>query len=286
MTDDKRKPRPEDLLIPEDYLDHLDDGPVPLDPDADTSHLMGLARTIAKAGYATRRQAEELVRAGRVQVDGRRVLDPGQGVGDDNEVRIDDRKLVEVIRTYLAFHKPLNVATGSTVTHRTQLITEFLPRDIRGLAPAGRLDPATSGLLLVSNDASWNALAASGHGFDKEFIVEIEGEVTEIQLSLIAAGVQVPKTGMVKPRSITLMRVEEEISTVKLVLREGKVRSIRNLFLALRLSVRSIHRQRIGPVSVEGVSAGRWRVLSSQEVEAIRNGSHKSFETILKGKKS
>ena len=221
--------------------------------DTEPTQRRGLARTITKAGYATRRQAEELVRAGRVHVDNRRVLDPAVGVGAEQVIRIDGKKIVEVIRTYLAFHKPLNVATSSTVTHRTRLIHEYLPNDIPGLAPAGRLDPSTSGLLLVSNDSAWNAMAASGNGFDKEFLVNIDGEMTDIQISLIAAGVQVPKSGLVKPESINLESADEGSSVVRLVLREGKNRQIRNLFQALRLTVVSIHRLRIGPVAVQDV---------------------------------
>ena len=249
-----------------------DDLPTPDGSSESSAKTRGLARTITKAGYATRRQAEELVRAGRVHVDDRRVLDPGTGVSPEQSIRIDGKMIVEVIRTYLAFHKPLNVATSSTVTHRTRLIHEYLPNDIPGLSPAGRLDPTTSGLLLVSNDSAWNAMAASGHGFDKEFLVNVDGEMTDIQISLIAAGVQVPKSGLVKPVSINLEAVHEGHSVVRLVLREGKNRQIRNLFQALRQTVLSIHRLRIGPVDIEAVSPGRWRALSSAEVDAIRNG--------------
>lgn len=238
--------------------------------------LRGLARTITKAGYATRRQAEEMIRAGRVQVDDRRILDPSEGVGPDCEIRIDGTRIIEVIRTYLAFHKPLNVATSSTVSHRTRLISEFLPSEVPGLSSAGRLDPHTSGLLLVSNDSAWNAKAASGHGFDKEFLVYVDGEMTDIQLSLIASGVQVPKSGLVKPVSISMESLTDGQTVVRMVLREGKNRQIRNLFQALRQSIRSIHRLRIGPVSIDAVSPGRWRVLSSHEVEAIRNGPEES----------
>lgn len=249
-----------------------DDPPIP-DPDAEsTEDLRGLARTIAKAGYATRRQAEEMVRSGRVHVDGRRVLDPGHGVGPDQEVTVDGRPLVEVERTYLAFHKPLQVATGATAGHRVKLISQFLPRDIPGLAAAGRLDTNTSGLLLVSNDSEWNAAAASGHGFDKEFLITVDGDVSELQLGVVRAGVQLPKAGLVKPKSIELMGHDGNTCTLSLVLPGGKVRQIRSLFSALRLELASVHRVRIGPVRLDKLPEGNWRQLTGAEVEAIRRG--------------
>jgi len=241
-------------------------------PPESTEDLRGLARTIAKAGYATRRQAEELVRSGRVYVDGRRVLDPGHGVRPDQDVLVDGRPLVEIARTYLAFHKPLHVATSPTAGHRVKLIGQYLPRDIPGLAAAGRLDAQTSGLLLVSNDSEWNAAAASGHGFDKEFLVVVAGDVSELQLGVVRAGVQLPKAGLVKPKSIELLSHGDGACELSLVLPGGKVRQIRSLFSALRLELTSVHRVRIGPVRLDKLAEGRWRPLSKAEVEAIRRG--------------
>lgn len=234
--------------------------------------LKGLARTMTKRGYATRRQAEEMVRSGRVKVEGKRVLDPGFGVTGDCVISIDDVRMSEVIRSYFALNKPLDVATNSTVSPRARLISTFMPSDIPGLAPAGRLDPATTGLLLVSNDAEWNALAASGHGFDKEFRLQVAGAVSELQLGVVRAGVHVPKAGVVKPKSIELIGHQEGLCDISLVLPGGKVRQIRSLFTALRLDLRAVHRIRIGPIRLDNIAPGRWRSLSREEVELIRRG--------------
>jgi pseudouridine synthase len=194
-------------------------------------------------------------------------------VTENLEIRIDDQPISELIRTYLAFHKPLDVATTATVPHSTQLISQHLPTDITGLSPAGRLDTSTSGLLLVSNDSEWNALAASANGYDKEFLLKIAGHVTEVELGIIRAGVQVPRVGEVKPKSIDLIEDNGHICSVNLVLREGKVRQIRSLFTALRLELESIHRIRIGPVRLDSLVSGCWRSLSKEEIEMIRKGT-------------
>jgi len=87
----------------------------------------GLARRIAKAGYATRRQSEEMVRSGRVRVNGRRHLDPYMTVTQDQEIMIDGVPMTEIIRSYYAFYKPDNVSTHPTGGHRTRLLSVFLP---------------------------------------------------------------------------------------------------------------------------------------------------------------
>lgn len=248
--------------------DHIED---PSASGGDES-CQGLARTIAKAGYGTRRQAEEMIRSGRVTVAGKRILDPGFGVTVGAEIRIDDREVVEVIRSYLAFHKPLNVATSATVFHRTKLISQYLPPDIQGLAPAGRLDTSTSGLLLVSNDSKWNALAASGHGFDKEFLLTVAGQVSEAQLGVIRAGMHIPKVGDIKPKSIDVLDRRDGTCHLNFVLQAGKIRQIRSLFTALRLDLQTIHRIRIGPVRLDSLGVSCWRPLDSLEIEKIRRG--------------
>ncbi len=234
--------------------------------------LMGLARRIAKSGHATRRQAEEMVRAGRVHVDGKRVLDPYLGVPADAEIRLDGETLQEVARTYLAFHKPPGVTTNPTIGQRGRLVSEFFPRDVPGLQPAGRLDTTTTGLLLISNDHAWNDLAATGHGLEKEFLVRVAGEVSDLQLDLIAAGVTIHKVGKIAPTRVTLEARNSANSVIKIALREGKVRQIRALCQALRLDLKGLHRIRIGPVHLGTLRPGKLRSLSRDEIEAIRRG--------------
>jgi len=230
----------------------------------------GLARSIAKAGYASRRQAEEMVRSGRVEVDKRRVLDPYFAVVPGVEISIDGNVLVEAIRQYFAFHKPSAVSTSSITGKRTRPISEFFPRDIPGLRPAGRLDTGTTGLLLVSNDSSWNANAAGGCGFDKEYLVTVSGSVGEAEIGVIAAGMTLPKVGPLRPTKASLESEEDNKAVVRLVLTEGKVRQIRHLFIALRHDIISIHRVRIGPVSLGELAEGHLRPLTHTQIETIR----------------
>jgi pseudouridine synthase len=152
------------------------------------------------------------------------------------------------------------------------LVSSFLPRDIPGLQAAGRLDAATSGLLLISNDNSWNALAASGHGWEKEFLVTVAGPVSSAQLSMMTAGVTIANVGTFQAQSCSIDKEDESGTVVRFAMTEGKVRQIKTLFTALHLRVTAMHRVRIGPITLGVLQSGRLRTLSTHEVDAIANG--------------
>ncbi len=267
MTPDKRDPQDHQLkdVSSEDVRDL-----VPEDPPLET---MGLARKIAKAGYASRRQAEEMVRSGRVVINDKRILDPYMSVTDEHEIKIDGVPVVEIIRSYFAFNKPADVATSPSVGYRHRTLNEFLPRDIPGLQSAGRLDIGTTGLLLLSNDSAWNAVAASGHGHGKEFLVTVRNSVAQGQIEVMAAGVKIPRLGAVSPTLVCLEERSDRRSTFRIALDSGKVRQIRILCSALHLEIEAIHRVRIGVVELGALAVGRYRALSRDEIEGIRAGA-------------
>ena len=100
----------------------------------------------------------------------------------------------------------------------------------------------------------------------------VKGDVSELQLGVVRAGVQLPKAGLVKPKAIELLEHDAGSCTLSLVLPGGKVRQIRSLFAALRLEMTAVHRVRIGPVRLDKLAEGHWRPLTTAEVETIRRG--------------
>lgn len=249
------------------------DLPAPSDaqPEGAESRRRGLARTIAKSGRASRAQAEAMVRSGRVKVDGKVVFDPAHPVGPETAVMVDGEPLSEVERRYFAFHKPLHVVTTAAERERRRAMGDFFPPGIPGLRPAGRLDAETSGLVLVSNDAIWNDNAAGGAGFEKEYLVKVSGALNQLELDVLSAGLHIPKVGFVRPLNLSVVAASEEETALRVVTRDGKNRQIRRLFSVLRHEVLSLHRVRIGPVSLGDLPPGGMRPLTAAEVEQIRH---------------
>jgi 23S rRNA pseudouridine2605 synthase len=266
MTPEERDP---EETQPGDATSEVQDDILVEDPAEPT---MGLARTIAKAGYASRRQAEEMVRSGRVLVNGKRHLDPYMAVTSEHEIKIDGSPVVEFIRSYFAFNKPSDVTTSPSVGHRHKTLSEFLPRDVPGLLPAGRLDVGTTGLLLLSNDCSWNAAAASGHGQGKGFHVTVRNSVSDNLIEVMAAGVKIPRIGFLSPSLVRLEKRSDRRSIFRIDLDSGKVRQIRALCTLMKLDVEGIHRVRVGLVELGMLRPGRYRALTRDEIEGIRKG--------------
>ena len=244
-------------------------------PAAPSAKPCGLARIIARAGYGTRPQADTIVRSGRVRVDGVIVREPQTGVAAGAEIRIDGQRLSEVPRRYFAFHKPQHLAIGPGERDKRRATAELFPSGIRGLRPADRLDAETTGLVLLSNDATWNANAAGGAGFDKEYLVRIVGAFTELEFDLLTTGITIPKIGFVKPLTAKIEQVDEAETLLRLVMLDGKIRQIRRLFGTLRHAILVLHRVRIGPVSLGELAPGEVRPLTVGEIETIRRGRPK-----------
>lgn len=251
---------------------------------APVARLCGLARIIARAGYGTRPQADTIVRTGRVRVDGVIVREPQTGVAPGAEIRIDGQRLSEVPRRYFAFHKPQHLAIGPGEQDKRRATAELFPSGIRGLRPADRLDAETTGLVLLSNDATWNVNAAGGAGFDKEYLVRIAGAFTELEFDLLMTGITIPKIGFVKPLTAKIEQADDTETLLRLGMLEGKIRQIRRLFGILRHEILVLHRVRIGPVSLGELTPGEVRPLTVGEIETIRSGRPKAHRVALRRK--
>ena len=230
----------------------------------------GLARTLARAGYGSRNRAAEIVRSGRVRLDGRVVVDPSAPVGPEQNIEFDGKPLVEATRRYFALHKPLRVICRPGEPGGYKLISEFFPRELPGLQVAGRLDGRTSGLILVSNDNQWNELAVGGRDLEKEYFLQIVGELNDMEIGIISAGVHLQNLGFIRPRSVQIVTRTVDQTTLRLVVRNGKNRQIRRMFNSLRHDVTILRRTRIGPIELGELSPGQMRELTVQEISAVR----------------
>jgi 23S rRNA pseudouridine2605 synthase len=232
-----------------------------------------LQKLLADAGLASRRAAEEWIRAGRVRVNGR-IARLGDGADlERDDVRVDGRKLAAEPRSYWLLHKPKNVLSTTAdpwakeAGRRTVL--ELLPAAARRtrLYPVGRLDLDSEGLLLLTNDGALaQALLHPSHGCEREYRVEAWGQVTAETARRLARGVEL-EDGLTLPCRARVVGYDRARGTSRLVLtlREGRKRQIRRALLALGHPVRRLVRVRMGPLRLGDLPSGRARPASARE---------------------
>jgi 23S rRNA pseudouridine2605 synthase len=156
--------------------------------------------------------------------------------------------------------------------HGRRLAAEYFPQDVTGLQTAGRIDIRTSGLVLVSNDAGWNNVVAGDPELDHEYRVQLQGELTELELTVMGAGIQLPGTGAFKPRSVTILEVAQGQTLLRATVGGGQIRPLRRMFAGLRHKILSLRRVRIGPVELGLLPMGQLRALTEEQVRELAPG--------------
>jgi pseudouridine synthase len=232
----------------------------------------GLARVLSKAGLCSRSEAARWIEAGRVSVDGRVIRDPEFPViRQRHRVSVDGVPLQEGRRWYLMLNKPRGLVT--TVQDERGRDTVYRCFDGAGLpwlAPVGRLDKASEGLLFFSNDPEWAArLTDPRTGPDKTYHVQVDAVPTAGQLQAMCAGVVDAGEHLAASR-VTLLRSGTRNAWLEVVLEEGRNRHIRRLLAALGLDVLRLVRVAIGPVQLGELGKGQWRELDPAELAALR----------------
>jgi len=236
----------------------------------EASRSMGLGRALQKAGYGTRKVAEAIVLSGRVQVDGRLEVDPKVMIGPDSAIHLDNRPLRHVVPSYMVLNKSLRVVCVSSDGPDCQLVSEFLPTNLPGLRHVGRMDSRTTGLILVSNDNVWSSTLSESSKLEHEYRVQVEGSLTQLEVTVIEAGINLPKMGNFKPLSVRIVELMNGRTVLNVILTDGKVRQLRKMFSTLRHKIFYLRRVRVGDVRLGHLAPGTWRHLTSNEVEATR----------------
>jgi len=226
-------------------------------------------RALARAGFGSRRACEDLIVAGRVEVNGK-VAALGDRVDPERDaVRVDGRAIsVDPGLRYLALHKPRGVTTTMRDPHAERDLSGFLPKGPR-VFPVGRLDRDTEGLLLLTNDGDLaHRLAHPRHGVQKEYLAEVDGTPTQRQLGRLRRGVRL-EDGPAQALEARAAGRSGERGAVRLVLAEGRKREVRRMLEAVGLPVRRLVRTRVGPVRLGRLRPGELRDLSAEEVRAL-----------------
>src|SRR6266540_674551 len=225
---------------------------------------MRLNAYLARAGVASRRKADELIKAGRVAVNG----EPGQlntFVARDDRVEVDGVPVSPQRLAYVLLHKPPGVVTTASDPHGRPTVVGLVEHASR-VVPVGRLDADTTGALLLTNDGELaHRLAHPRYGVEKTYEAEVDGEPSDEAIQALADGVELDDgpTAPAKARRLGAGRVE-------LVLHEGRKHQVKRMLAAVGHPVVRLHRSAYAGVGLGDLAPGSWRELSQEEVEGLR----------------
>lgn len=232
----------------------------------------GVARVLSKLGIASRTLAAQWVRDGRVSLNGKVVHDPEMPVAIGRDVLYVDGEPVSAMeKRYVMLNKPSGIVTTARDEQgRTTVYSCFSDRRDQWLAPVGRLDKASEGLLFFTNDTLWaNRLLDPASHLVKVYHVQIDRRLNAGQLGQMRGGVRVEDGTMLRVNDVELVRAGEKNCWLEIRLDEGKNRHIRRLLEAFAVKVLRLVRIAIGPVQLGGLAKGRSRALSAAELQAI-----------------
>jgi len=232
---------------------------------------VGLARALSKLGYCSRTQGLVLVRDGRVRLNGSITRNPESPVrlGRDR-IEIDGSIVRGTETIYLMMNKPRGIVTTASDEKRRDTVYSLLPSGLPWLAPVGRLDKASEGLLLFTNDSEWaaKALTPETH-LDKTYHVQINSVADSALVAAITKGVRITEGGMLRAKRASILRHGPKNSWLEIVLDEGKNRQIRRMLEALRIETRRLVRVAIGPLELGTLPKGQTRQLTAEEKCAL-----------------
>lgn len=230
-----------------------------------------LQKILAKCGYGSRRESEKLISSGRVEVN-RKVAKLGdKGDLDRDQILIDKRPILKKIQEniYIAFHKPKYVLSETKKSRDRKTITDYVKIDIP-LQIVGRLDYESEGLILLTNNGELtNKLTHPRYEHDKEYHVLLSKKPDEKQLEIWRRGVVLDNAYRTLPANIKVLKQENNGTWVKVILKEGKKRQIRETGRTIGLPVKRIIRKRIGLIEIGNLQPGHWRYLEKKEVNAL-----------------
>lgn len=235
------------------------------------SRRVGLARALSKLGYCSRSRAAELIRAGRVRLNGAMRRDPETPVRlSHDRIEVDGEPVAGAKHIYLMMNKERGTVTTASDEQGRRTVYENLPRDSHWVAPVGRLDKASEGLLLLTNDSEWAArITAPESHLDKTYHVQVNAIVAEQDVQCMMRGVGVKTGEMLRAKSARILRHGEQNSWLVIVLDEGKNRQIRRLLEQMGMEVLRLVRVAIGPLELGDLPKGAYRRLNSQERHSI-----------------
>lgn len=237
-----------------------------------SSPRSGLARALSKRGYCSRSAAAALIAAGRVTLDGRVNRNPEAPTTAHSRIAVDGVDVARSESVYVMLNKPRGLVTTASDEQGRGTVYECLRgADLPWLAPVGRLDKASEGLLLMSNDTVWaSGITDPVHGLTKTYHLQVSPVPDAATLAAMEAGVRLPDGEQLGARRLALLRHGGRNAWVEATLDEGRNRHLRRLCEAFGLDVLRLVRVAVGPLALGDLAKGAWRLLREEEVAALR----------------
>jgi len=229
---------------------------------------------LARAGVASRRKADELIKAGRVRVNGRPArlntfVEPG------DVVEVDGTQVVAQRLAYVLLHKPAGVVTTARDPHGRPTVVDLVRLDVR-VVPVGRLDTDTTGALLLTNDGELaHRLAHPRYEVEKVYEAEVEGNPSGEALRRLAQGVEL-EDGLTASAHVRVLTRSTDWARVELAVHEGRKHQVKRMCEAVGHPVRRLHRSRYAGLGVDGLAPGEWRELTEEEVTRLKAASSRA----------
>ena len=232
---------------------------------------VGLARAISKLGHSSRMRAVALIRAGKVRMNGNAVRNPEAPVrlGRDR-LEVQGREVRVAQKMYFMVNKPRGLVTTASDEKGRETVYALLPKGLPWVAPVGRLDQSSEGLLLFTNDSEWAAgITEPESHVEKTYHVQMGVVADAGMLERLQHGVELPDGEVLKAKRVALVREGEKNSWIEIVLEQGKNRQIRRMLDGVGVEVLRLVRVAIGPVQLGELAKGGYRALRAEERAAL-----------------
>ncbi len=237
--------------------------------------IVRLQKYIAMSGAASRRAAEKLIEDGRVSVNGKKITEQGVKVEigadsvslDGEEIKIKNKKY------YIMLNKPVGYVSTAKDQFDRPTVVDIVKQDLGDVRifPVGRLDYETEGLLLMTNDGDFTyKVTHPKFHMDKTYIATVKGGMTIHGMNMLRSGIYIEEGFKTSPAEAEILDAFDGHTTVKITIHEGKNRQVRRMFEALGCTVVGLKRIKIGTVELGNLPLGRWRHLTSHEVNYLQ----------------
>ena len=227
-----------------------------------------LQKVLAHAGVGSRRKCEQLIAAGRVQVNGTTVTELGVKVSQEDTIHVDGKPVSFEQKVYMIFHKPKGVITSLSDPAGRRTIIDYIKDIPQRVYPVGRLDYDTEGLLLLTNDGELaNRLTHPRFHVPKTYHVTVRGVPHGTLIERLASGIEL-EDGMTAPATVDYHDIvsDQKQSTIQITIHEGRNRQIRRMFDAISHPVVRLRRVQFGPLYLHGLPRGKHRFLTEEEL--------------------